>query len=144
MRPSTGKDIKGGFGERGRIRNIGQRLWGINGIWEKGRQKENSVVTYRGPATETTRAGQTQWLSAHICYLTTGGPGKERTTSYHQPEEFGKRSKRVRRHQSIYPTNLPGSSSLESILAERCVSRQEGPWARSDRPETTWKVIPPP
>ena len=32
MRPSTGKDIKEGFGKRGRIRNIRQRLWGIYGI----------------------------------------------------------------------------------------------------------------
>ena len=54
-----------------------------------------------------------------MSYLTTGGPGKEHrnnkmpTTGIIQGRPNGER-----RHQSIGPTNLPESSSLESILTE--------------------------
>ena len=41
-----------------------------------------------------------------------------------------KRSKGKKRLQSICPTNLPESFSLESILSEWCVHHQEGPWIR--------------
>ena len=49
-------------------------------------------------------------------------------TSFHQPEEFYKGQKE--RGDTMYPVNLPESSSLESILAEWCVLHQEGPWVR--------------
>ena len=64
-------------------------------------------------------------------YLTTGGPGKEHGTNKLPPtRRIWERSKGERKHQSICPTNLPESLSLECILAEWCVHHQEGPWVR--------------
>ena len=58
-------------------------------------------------------------VSTYISYLITGGPGKKCRTNKLPPiRRIWERSKRVRRHQSIYPTNLPESFLLESILAE--------------------------
>ena len=45
--------------------------------------------------------------------------------SHHQPEEFGKSQKET--HASLH---LPESFSLASILAEQCLSHQEGLWVR--------------
>ena len=56
------------------------------------------------------------------------------------------RSKAKRRRQSICPTNLPESSSLESIMTEWCPHHQEGPWVRGidqKQPETNPVTIKP-
>ena len=66
-----------------------------------------------------------------MSYLTTGGPGKERRTNKPPPTgRIRERSKEERRCQSICPTNLSESFSLESILAEWWVCHQEGPWVK--------------
>ena len=66
-----------------------------------------------------------------MSHITTGGLGKEcRTNNLTLSRRLWERSKRERRWQSICPTNLPESFSLESILSEWCVHHQEGPWIR--------------
>ena len=122
--------ISGGFGERGRIRNIGQRLWGIYGIGEKGRQKENSMVMYRGPVTETTRPGQTQWLSAYICYLTTGGPGKERRTNKLPPTR-----RILGKGQKEWGDTSPSIPPASQIPPRWNPSWQSGAWVARKDPE---------
>ena len=49
-----------------------------------------------------------------------------------------KMSKGERKCQSICPTNLPESSSLESTLAEQCTHYQEGPWIRMIGQKQPW------
>ena len=54
--------------------------------------------------------------------LTVGGPGKELGANKLPPTRIiQKRSKGKRRCQPVSLTNVPESSSLESILAERCL-----------------------
>ena len=47
----------------------------------------------------------------------------ELTSYYHQPEEQGKAKRRC--HVSYH---VPEAFSLASVLAEKCMSHQEGPW----------------
>ena len=64
-------------------------------------------------------------------YLATGSPGKECGTNKLPPTgRIQERSKGERRLQSICPTNLPESFSLESIFAKRCTCHWEGFWLR--------------
>ena len=80
-----------------------------------------------------------------MSYFTTGGPGKEQGTNKPPPtRRIWERSKGERRHQSTCPANLPESSSLESILAERLHAPPERTLSQNDWPETTWKWIPSP
>ena len=52
-----------------------------------------------------------------MSYFTAGGPGKEQGTR----RRIWEKSK----EDATHPTNLPESSSLESISAEQCVNHQE-------------------
>ena len=57
-------------------------------------------------------------VATFMNYLRIGGSGKNtELTNYHQPE-LRKGQKEERRCQSIRPTHLPESSSLESTFAE--------------------------
>ena len=60
--------------------------------------------------------------------LKTIGPGKEWKASTNW--RIWEKSKGERKRQPIYPTNLPGSFSLESIFAEQCTRHKEGSWVR--------------
>ena len=63
-----------------------------------------------------------------VSYLVTGGLGKEYGANKLTPNgRFQERSKGERRLQSIYPTNLPESFLLASMLAEQCMCHLEGP-----------------
>ena len=70
-----------------------------------------------------------------------GGPGKEHSTNKLPPSErIQERSKGERTCQFICPTNLPESSSLESILAEQCTvppGRTLSQWLAREKLETT-------
>ena len=84
---------------------------------------------------ETTDQNCPPWpgliVTTCMSYLTTGGPHKKhRTNNLPSTGIIQERSKEERRCQSLRPTNLPPSFSLESILAERCTRHQEGPWVR--------------
>ena len=65
-----------------------------------------------------------------MSHHTTGGPGKERGTNKLSPTGTRKkRPKGERGCQSVCPSSLPESSSLESILAEWYAAT--GPWVRT-------------
>ena len=75
--------------------------------------------------------------------LTAGGADKEHAAALKSsPEDVGEA------HWRQETTNLPGSSALEAVLAERCVRLREGLWTRpstaeqDDWPETTRKRTP--
>ena len=89
-----------------------------------------SSPTIRGPRdsvsggtlTETARPGQTaQEASAWVVSGQEVLVRKTRLRSHHPPEEFGKGQRETPRS-----FHLPESSSLASILAERCARHQEG------------------
>ena len=85
-------------------------------------------LSFRGITDQNCRPWPDPIVTTCMSYLTTGSPGKERGTHKLPPTgRIWERSKGERRRQSICPTNLPESFSLESILAERCVCHQEGP-----------------
>ena len=66
-------------------------------------------------------------VTIHVSYFTTRGLGKEHRTNKPLPTgRIWERSK----GDATCPTNLPESFSVESILAEQCLLRQEGPWVR--------------
>ena len=64
----------------------------------------------------------------HGTYFTTGGPGKEHGTN--KPPPTGRIFERSKGDTRLCPTNVPGSPSLASILAEQCRRPQEAPWVR--------------
>ena len=96
---------------------------------------------------------QAGWLPIALSCVTTRGPNKEcgtaseKVTGRTQEGLKGVRTwqrivclvkltyessggAKKRREESICPTNLPESFWLKSILAERCMHHQEGPWVR--------------
>ena len=85
-------------------------------------------------------SGNTDWncppwwgtiVTICMSYFRAGDPGKKHRINKPPPtRRIWERSKGDRRSQSICPTNLPESSSLESILAEWCKHPQEWPWVR--------------
>ena len=71
---------------------------------------------------------------------------EHRTNKLPPTRRIREMSKGERRRQSVYPTNLPESFSLEFILAERCARHQEEPWVRvigQRQPETNPITIKP-
>lgn len=86
--------------------------------------------------TETTHPGRGTIETAGMSYFTTGCPDKEH--GINKPQQLEK----FRKHQkgdTTCPSKLPESYLLESLLAEQCMSHQEGPWVRvmgRDNPET--------
>ena len=58
-----------------------------------------------------------------LSYFRTGGPGKEHEIN--KPLQIRRIQERSKGEE--HPTDLPESSSLEYILREQCVHRQEGP-----------------
>ena len=74
---------------------------------------------------------QDKIVATCMSYLSTGGPCKECGTNKLPPtRRIREGSKGERRHQSLCPTNLSESFSLESLLAELCAQYQKGPWVR--------------
>ena len=49
-----------------------------------------------------------------------------------------RRRRRRRRHQPIPPVNLPETLMLKSVLTERCVHCQKGPWVRPNVGQARW------
>ena len=95
--------------------------------------------------TETACPGQAKTVTVCMSYFITGDPGKEHGTNKPPPTGRIQESlKGERRRQSTCPTNLPESSSLESILAERLHVTPESSLSQNDWPETTQKVTPSP
>ena len=98
----------------------------------------NYSVWYYSGVRGTTDWNHLPWpgkiVTSCMSYLTAGGPDKEHRTNKLPPTgKIQERSKGERRLQSIHPTNLPESSSLESILAEWQARYQEVPWVRVTR-----------
>ena len=75
-----------------------------------------------------------------ICF-TKGGPSKEHGTNKPPPTGKVKSLGKVKRRHHM-SDHLPESSSMAPILAEQCVSHQEGFLNRNDWPKTTWKLVP--
>ena len=78
--------------------------------------------------TKTTPPGEAKAVTICVSYFTTRDPGKEHGTNKPPAtRRIQERSKGERRRQSTCPTNLPESSSLESILAEHLHCHQKRP-----------------
>ena len=96
---------------------LNQKNWPqVINIWERQRSPRRCVSfsqTVRGTTDPNRPAWPSTTVTACMSYLTIGGPYKLPPTRRIQES-----SKRERRLQSIWPTNLPESFSLESILAE--------------------------
>ena len=96
--------------------------------------KPMSSRSATGSYSDMTLRGNTDWyrpprpgttVTISVSYFMTGGPGWEHRTNKPLPtRRILERSER----DTTCPTNIPESSSLESILVEQCVCHQEGPW----------------
>ena len=96
---------------------LNQKNWPhVINIWERQRIPRRCVSfsqTVRGTTDPNRPAWPSTTVTTCMSYLTIGGPYKLPPTRRIQES-----SKRERRLQSIRPTNLPESFSLEPILAE--------------------------